>query len=87
MVGISVERGILLWLREVIHFRKAQEVGQFVRAAERCRNDVDIYYNRVVIDAKSLMGVLGMDLTRDLTVRYDDGEDHAFGKVLDQFAV
>ncbi len=30
--------------------------------------DIDIFYNRVIIDAKSILGVLSMDLSQALTV-------------------
>lgn len=41
----------------------------FVDEAGKCAFDIDIFYNRVVIDAKSILGVLSLDLTRVLTVR------------------
>ena len=47
------------------------EVEQFVAAATRCDFDIDISYNRYVVDAKSFLGVFGLDFTRPLTVRYD----------------
>lgn len=63
-----------------------QEVKEFVTAAEKCDFDIDIFYNRVVIDAKSILGVLSMDLSRVLTVRCY-GVDKEFWKVLEKFAV
>ena len=62
------------------------DVKNFVRAAERCDYDVDVSYNRVIIDAKSLMGVLSMDLTKVLTVKFSE-EDIHFANWLDQYAV
>ncbi len=62
-----------------------QEVKEFVTAAGKCDFDIDIFYNRVVIDAKSILGVLSMDLTRVLTVRCY-GVDEEFWKVLEKFA-
>ena len=58
----------------------------FVRSAGRCDFDIDIFYNRVIIDAKSILGVLSMDLTRILTVRCN-GHDEKFNSYLDKFAV
>ncbi len=37
--------------------------------------DIDVYYNRFLIDAKSILGVLSLDLTRELTVDCH-GESH-----------
>lgn len=49
---------------------RPDEVKDFVAAATRCDFDIDIYYNRYVVDAKSIVGVLGLDFTKMLTVRY-----------------
>lgn len=65
---------------ETIH-----EAKDFVTAAMRCDFDIDVYYNRVVIDAKSILGVLSLDLTRVLTVRLY-GEDETFEKFLETVA-
>lgn len=40
----------------------------------------------MIIDAKSILGVLSMDLTRILTVRCN-GHDEKFNSYLDKFAV
>ena len=36
-------------------------------SAGKCDFDIDVFYNRIIIDAKSILGVLSMDLTRVLT--------------------
>lgn len=63
-----------------------QDVKEFVTAAGKCDFDIDIFYNRVVIDAKSILGVLSMDLNRVLTVRAY-GTDEEFSKVLEKYSV
>ena len=63
-----------------------EEVKDFVRAAGKCDFDIDIFYNRVIIDAKSILGILSMDLNRDLTV-HCYGDSPAFNKTLQKFAV
>lgn len=63
-----------------------QEVKEFVTAAGKCDFDVDIFYNRVVIDAKSILGVLSMDLSRVLSVRAY-GVNKGFQKILEKYAV
>ena len=50
------------------------DAKEFVARASRCDFDIDIFYNRVVIDAKSILGVLSLDLTRELTVTLN-GDD------------
>lgn len=62
------------------------EVNGFVEAASRCDFDIDISYNSYVVDAKSIVGVLGLDLNRDLTVAYS-GYNAEFEKYLDHFSM
>lgn len=61
-----------------------EAVADFVRAAEKCDFDIDIFYNRFIIDAKSIMGVFSLDLSKDLTVRYN-GSNQEFEEVLDKY--
>lgn len=60
-----------------------EDAKEFVAAASKCDFDIDIFYNRIIIDAKSILGVLSLDLTRVLTVEYS-GEDEAFEKLLEK---
>ena len=62
------------------------DAKMFVAAATQCDFDIDVYYNRVVIDAKSILGVLSLDLRNILTVQYD-GENDAFEAFLEKMAV
>ena len=47
------------------------EVQNFVNVASRCDFDIDIYYNRYIVDAKSFLGVYGLDFTKVLSVSYN----------------
>ncbi len=58
------------------------EAKRFVDEASRCDFDIDVFYNRVVIDAKSILGVLSLDLTRILTVQYN-GDSAEFEEYLE----
>ena len=53
-----------------IKLPEVSDAKRFVSAASRCDFDIDVFYNSIIIDAKSLLGVLSMDLTRELTVKY-----------------
>lgn len=61
-------------------------VKEFVAKATKCDFDIDIYYNRYVVDAKSILGVLGLDLRRTLTVSYN-GYNEEFEGFLNTLAV
>lgn len=63
----------------------AEDVKDFVRAAEEHEGDVDISYNHFVIDAKSILGILSMDLNRVLTVAFM-GDDPRFASKLKKYA-
>ena len=57
-----------------IRLNAAEDVKEFVNAANKCDFDIDIFYNRIIIDAKSILGILSMDLTRELTVKCYGGK-------------
>ena len=65
---------------------RVDEVKDFVAAATRCDLDIDISYNRFVVDAKSIVGVLGLDLNQILTVSYN-GYDQEFEDYMNHFAL
>ena len=65
---------------------RVDEVKDFVAAATRCDFDIDISYNRFVVDAKSIVGVLGLELNQILTVSYN-GYDQEFEDYLNHFAI
>ncbi len=67
-----------------IRFKKLEDVEDFVKAAEQCDFDIDIRYQHVYIDAKSILGVLGLGLKRDLTVNYY-GENERFENTLKNY--
>lgn len=69
-----------------IKLNATEEVQEFVKAAGKCDFDIDVFYNRIIIDAKSILGILSMDLTRELTVRCY-GESKRFNEVIAKFAV
>ena len=64
-----------------IRLSSVADAKEFVRRAVECDFDVDVFYNRVIIDAKSILGVLSLDLTKELTVEYD-GENQEFEEFL-----
>lgn len=70
----------------VIKLNGPEEVKAFVTEAEKCNFDIDIFYNRFIVDAKSLLGVLSMDLTKRLCVRCQ-GFDTRFQNTLKKYAI
>ncbi len=62
------------------------EVQHFVDITSKCDFDIDISYNRYVVDAKSFLGVYGLDFSRPLTVSYT-GYNNALEKILAEHAI
>ena len=62
------------------------EVKNFVDTACTCDFDIDIAYNRYIVDAKSILGVYGLDMTKVLTVTYN-GYNSEFENYLNQLAI
>mgnify|MGYP003590511626 CR=1 FL=1 len=62
------------------------DVKKFVNLAMKCDFDIDIYYNHYELDAKSFLGVMGLDFSKVLTVRYA-GYNEDFDQYLHQFAI
>lgn len=63
-----------------------EDVQRFVNAANRCDFDIDISYNSYVVDAKSFLGVYGLDLSQILAVSYE-GYNADFEHLLKEHAV
>lgn len=73
----------------MIHRRiklRPNEVKDFVAAASKCDFDIDIAYNRYVVDAKSIVGVFGLDFNQILTVSYT-GYNYGFEQFMKRLAV
>ena len=69
-----------------VRFKDSEEVENFVNAAGQCDFEIDILSDHIYIDAKSLLGVLGLGFKRELTVKYF-GENAKFETLLENYEV
>ncbi|MDF2610016.1 MAG: HPr family phosphocarrier protein [Lachnospiraceae bacterium] len=69
-----------------IKLNAPEEVKDFVKAAEKCNFDIDVFYNRFVVDAKSFLGVISLDLSRILNVTYR-GFNSDFETIIAKYSV
>lgn len=69
----------------VIRLNGPEAVQEFVNAAEKCNFDIDVKYNRIIVDAKSFLGVLGL-CSNPVSV-CSHGDDATFESFLEKFAV
>ena len=63
-----------------------EKAKRFNEIALSFEEDIDVIKDRYTIDAKSILGVLGLDLGRVLTVTCH-GESQKFDNFLQQYAV
>lgn len=60
-----------------VNINTINDVKNFVSVVSRCDYDVDIISGRYAIDAKSIMGIFSLDLSKELTlnIHSDDCAD------------
>ena len=51
-----------------ININTINDVKEFVSLVSKCNYDVDIVSGRYAIDAKSIMGIFSLDLSKTLTL-------------------
>ena len=69
-----------------IKFTQTSDVQEFVKAAADCNFDINMHYERAIVDAKSFLGVLSLGLSKIVTVKYV-GQNRAFETILAKYAV
>lgn len=73
-----------------VNLDSVEKAKEFVRLTSKTELDVDLVSSRYVIDAKSIMGIFSLDLSRilDLQVHADNEDDAAeYLKSIDKFLV
>jgi len=66
------------------------DVKDFVNTVMRFSFDIDLVSGRYAVDAKSIMGIFSLDLSKPIEVRaYTSDQDSAdeFAKAIDRFTV
>jgi len=60
-----------------VSFSKVNDVKRFVEKISSLDGDFDLIDGMYIIDAKSLMGILAMDLTKPIELRIQQDSDKA----------
>lgn len=68
-----------------IRFSTLDEIKDFVAKAEKCDFDIDLHYNHIWIDAKSLMGVMAAGINKELLV-ICHSNDRYFKRYISRYA-
>lgn len=71
--------------KKMIQLTAPEEAQEFVAAASECDFDIDMRFNKVIVDAKSFLGVLS--LLRHPVMIFSQGTNSEFDKVLEKYAV
>ena len=53
-----------------VRLDKITDIGKFVKLASKCQDDVIVKSGRFAVNAKSVMGLFSLDLTRPLKVEF-----------------
>ena len=67
-----------LIMKEKIILPTIAETRKFVEEATRCDFDIDVFYNRVTIDAKSILGIAEPGPDQDSLESQFNGTDEVF---------
>ena len=63
------------------------KVKKFVNIVSKCDYDVDLTSGRYVVDAKSIMGIFSLDLSKPIKIDIYSDEDSAFEAEIKEFIV
>lgn len=69
-----------------IKFTNADDAREFLSASDNCDFDIDILYDHIILDGKSIMALMSMDLSKPVTVKYC-GENPHFESLLENLAI
>lgn len=73
-----------------IKLDSVDKVKEFVKATNKIEPDMDLIVGRYIIDAKSIMGIFSVDLTRTLRLKIHSdnaNECEKVKKMIDKFIV
>ena len=63
------------------------DVKNFVNIVNKYEFDIDLISERYVVDAKSIMGIFSLDLTKTITVEAHTDDANAFAQELKPYMV
>ena len=70
-----------------VFLKEINDVKQFVQITAKCEYDVDIVSGRYIIDAKSIMGIFSIDISKPITVNIHSDNADAYLDEIKRFIV
>lgn len=73
----------------IIKLNSIDDVKEFCAQTNNCKFDVDVLSGRYAVDAKSIMGIFSLDLTKEveMVVHADDDESEDFFDGIKKYVV
>ncbi|MCD8391035.1 MAG: HPr family phosphocarrier protein [Firmicutes bacterium] len=71
----------------IIQLQSLDEVKEFNRAALENHGDITLFSGKYIIDGKSIMGILSMDLSKPIKVEVEDPVNKDVLQAIDKFRV
>lgn len=62
---------------------KYEDLKEFIKTTESFESDIDIIKGRYVVDAKSIMGILSLDFSKDISVVIHSNNEDEIAKFLE----
>lgn len=69
-----------------IRFTSAEQVQEFINMIDKWEVDFRLGSERRVVNAKSILGVLSLDLSRPQELKYNSGDSELYEKLKPFFA-
>ena len=70
-----------------IMFKTTNDVKEFVSIVNQCNFDVDLISGKYVVNAKSIMGIFSLDLTKRIILQADIDDDSGFSEKIKKYIV
>lgn len=68
-----------------VKFNSIDEIQEFVRTVNGFHGDVDLKQGRIVIDAKSVLGICSMDIEKGMQVQVYNGEVQELAEMIQKY--
>ena len=70
-----------------IKLNSVADASLFVRTCSEFQEDIDVYYRRFILDSKSIMGILSMDLSEECIVSINTDDKNVKTKFKESMAL
>lgn len=77
---------LVMKYKKQIFLNEVNEIKDFVKHAEKCVDSVTVYSSEgYIVNGKSIMGLLSLDLSKPVEVEYNQSVDEQFDKYMSKF--